>query len=90
MAQNPYRLIEDDNRSLQSTAYYERDGRLPTFRIGALLPNVEERFGVYDIKTDTKTVAVLDFAMPGGLVTFHHQPAVAMGKFMDFAAPSRE
>ena len=90
MAQNPYRLVEDDNSSLMDTIYYERDGRLPTFKISALLPNREERFGVYEIKIDKKTIAVLDFAMPGGLVTFYNKPAIAMGVFMDYAAPSRE
>lgn len=85
-----YRLVEDDSSNLGETAYYEINGRLPTFKVSPLIEGRSEQFGVYQMKIDRKTVAVLDFAIPGGLITFGNQPAIAMGLFMDYAAVNRE
>lgn len=85
-----YRLVEDDNSNLAESTYQEINGRLPTFKVTPLIEGRSEQFGVYQMKIDRKTVAVLDFAMPGGLITFGNQPAIAMGLFMDYAAVNRE
>lgn len=90
MSSTLYRLVEDDNSNLGETAYYEINQRLPTFKVSPLIEGRSEQFGVYQMKIDRKTVAVLDFAMPGGLITFGNQPAIAMGLFMDYAAVNRE
>jgi len=90
MSQNLYRLIEDDNSNLGETTYYEINQRLPTFKVSPLIEGRSEQLGVYQMKIDRQTVAVLDFAMPGGLITFGNQPAIAMGLFMDYAAVDRE
>ena len=84
------RVLEDDNRDLANTVYYEANGRLPTYKVSHLIENRSEERGVYQIRIDKKTVAVLDFAMPGGLVTFGKDPAIAMGNFMNYAYQDRE
>lgn len=87
---NLYRIIEDDNSDLGNTVYYELNQRLPTFVVSPLIEGRSEQHGVYQMKIDKRTVAVLDFAMPGGLITFGNQAAIAMGLFMDYAALDRE
>jgi hypothetical protein len=88
--QNLYRLVEDNSSNLGDTTYYEINQRLPTFKVTPLIEGRSEQCGVYQMKIEKKTVAVLDFAMPGGLITFGNQPAIAMGLFMDYVAVDRE